>query len=267
MVADQPREGRRADRGWGDAAGRAWPRSRPPKPTAAGRPPTRASAPPRSPPTCSGSSTPTLRPRLLRRARQQQPLRDHLPAERRQKAGDAGAAAAQIRRDAGARRKDPSLIRPPRPWVSWPNGSSDWVAERGAGHHRGAAGRVGAAGGGAGVLQPRHDRSHRLRQLRTDALARRRRGGDREDRALHHVLLGPLRVNAAILAKQALTLQALSGGRFTLGVALGGREDDYEISHVEMRVAAPGSTRRSGRSRRFGAAARSDRTRPASPGC
>ncbi len=48
------------------------------------------------------------------------------------------------------------------------------------------------------------------------------------------VLLGPLRVNAALLAKQALSLQALSGGRFTLGVALGGREDDYEISHVGM---------------------------------
>jgi alkanesulfonate monooxygenase SsuD/methylene tetrahydromethanopterin reductase-like flavin-dependent oxidoreductase (luciferase family) len=48
------------------------------------------------------------------------------------------------------------------------------------------------------------------------------------------VLLGPLRVNAALLAKQALSLQALSGGRFTLGVALGGREDDYEISHIGM---------------------------------
>jgi alkanesulfonate monooxygenase SsuD/methylene tetrahydromethanopterin reductase-like flavin-dependent oxidoreductase (luciferase family) len=48
------------------------------------------------------------------------------------------------------------------------------------------------------------------------------------------VLLGPLRVNAAILAKQALSLNALSGGRFTLGIALGGREDDYEISHIGM---------------------------------
>lgn len=48
------------------------------------------------------------------------------------------------------------------------------------------------------------------------------------------VLLGPLRVNAALLAKQALSLQALSGGRFTLGVALGGREDDYDISHIGM---------------------------------
>src|SRR3954451_958105 len=48
------------------------------------------------------------------------------------------------------------------------------------------------------------------------------------------VLLGPLRVNAALLAKQALSLNALSAGRFTLGVALGGREDDYEISHIGM---------------------------------
>ena len=47
------------------------------------------------------------------------------------------------------------------------------------------------------------------------------------------VLLGPLRTNAVLLAKQALSLNALSGGRFTLGIALGAREDDYEISGVE----------------------------------
>jgi alkanesulfonate monooxygenase SsuD/methylene tetrahydromethanopterin reductase-like flavin-dependent oxidoreductase (luciferase family) len=49
------------------------------------------------------------------------------------------------------------------------------------------------------------------------------------------VLLGPLRVNATELAKQALSLQALSGGRFTLGIGLGGRDDDYEASGVELR--------------------------------
>jgi alkanesulfonate monooxygenase SsuD/methylene tetrahydromethanopterin reductase-like flavin-dependent oxidoreductase (luciferase family) len=48
------------------------------------------------------------------------------------------------------------------------------------------------------------------------------------------VLLAPLRVNATVLAKQALSLHALSGGRFTLGVGLGGREDDYEASGVEL---------------------------------
>jgi alkanesulfonate monooxygenase SsuD/methylene tetrahydromethanopterin reductase-like flavin-dependent oxidoreductase (luciferase family) len=47
------------------------------------------------------------------------------------------------------------------------------------------------------------------------------------------VLLGPLRVNPVILAKQALSLNALSGGRLTLGLGLGGREDDYEIAGVE----------------------------------
>lgn len=49
------------------------------------------------------------------------------------------------------------------------------------------------------------------------------------------VLLAPLRVNAAALAKQALSVQALSGGRLTLGVGLGARDDDYELSGVEMR--------------------------------
>ncbi len=47
------------------------------------------------------------------------------------------------------------------------------------------------------------------------------------------VLLGPLRVNAVALAKQALSVQALSGGRLTLGIGLGGRDDDYEIAGVE----------------------------------
>ncbi|HEU4392897.1 MAG TPA: LLM class flavin-dependent oxidoreductase [Solirubrobacterales bacterium] len=49
------------------------------------------------------------------------------------------------------------------------------------------------------------------------------------------VLLGPLRPNAALLAKQALSLNALSGGRFTLGIGLGGREDDYEVSGLETK--------------------------------
>jgi alkanesulfonate monooxygenase SsuD/methylene tetrahydromethanopterin reductase-like flavin-dependent oxidoreductase (luciferase family) len=47
------------------------------------------------------------------------------------------------------------------------------------------------------------------------------------------VLLGPLRVNAVELAKQALSVHALSGGRFTLGIGLGGRDDDYEASGIE----------------------------------
>lgn len=47
------------------------------------------------------------------------------------------------------------------------------------------------------------------------------------------VLLAPLRQNPVDLAKKALSLNALSGGRFTLGLGLGGREDDYEVSEIE----------------------------------
>jgi len=49
------------------------------------------------------------------------------------------------------------------------------------------------------------------------------------------VLLGPLRANATELAKQALSVHALSAGRFTLGIGLGGRDDDYEASGIETR--------------------------------
>ena len=48
------------------------------------------------------------------------------------------------------------------------------------------------------------------------------------------VLLAPLRTNTVELAKQALSVNALSAGRLILGVGLGGREDDYEISGVEL---------------------------------
>ncbi len=48
------------------------------------------------------------------------------------------------------------------------------------------------------------------------------------------VLLGPLHTNPAGLAKQALSVNALSGGRFTLGIGLGARDDDYEVSGVSL---------------------------------
>ncbi len=49
------------------------------------------------------------------------------------------------------------------------------------------------------------------------------------------VMLGPLRLNAVQTAKQALSVNQLSGGRLTLGIGLGARGDDYEASGVEDR--------------------------------
>jgi alkanesulfonate monooxygenase SsuD/methylene tetrahydromethanopterin reductase-like flavin-dependent oxidoreductase (luciferase family) len=49
------------------------------------------------------------------------------------------------------------------------------------------------------------------------------------------VMLGPLRRNAVQTAKQALSINELSGGRLTLGIGLGARGDDYEASGVEYR--------------------------------
>jgi len=47
------------------------------------------------------------------------------------------------------------------------------------------------------------------------------------------VLLGPLRENPVALAKQVASVHAISGHRMTLGIGLGGRDDDYELAEVE----------------------------------
>src|SRR5438270_2806246 len=51
---------------------------------------------------------------------------------------------------------------------------------------------------------------------------------------LTDILIAPLRSNAALFAKQAATIDALSNGRLTLGLAVGGRQDDYEVSEVDF---------------------------------
>lgn len=47
------------------------------------------------------------------------------------------------------------------------------------------------------------------------------------------IVAGPLR-NDAMLAKQAASIDDLSGGRLTLGLALGARKDDYELAGVDF---------------------------------
>jgi alkanesulfonate monooxygenase SsuD/methylene tetrahydromethanopterin reductase-like flavin-dependent oxidoreductase (luciferase family) len=49
------------------------------------------------------------------------------------------------------------------------------------------------------------------------------------------VLLGPLRPNPSLIAKQMLSLDALAGGgRTVLGIGVGAREDDFEVGGLTM---------------------------------
>ncbi len=48
------------------------------------------------------------------------------------------------------------------------------------------------------------------------------------------ILIAPYRVNAVLLAKQVASVHTISGGRMVLGIAVGGRSDDYEVSGVDF---------------------------------
>jgi alkanesulfonate monooxygenase SsuD/methylene tetrahydromethanopterin reductase-like flavin-dependent oxidoreductase (luciferase family) len=47
------------------------------------------------------------------------------------------------------------------------------------------------------------------------------------------VLLAPLRANSALFAKQAASIDRLSGGRLVLGMGVGNRADDFEASGID----------------------------------
>ena len=69
------------------------------------------------------------------------------------------------------------------------------------------------------------------RQPRAAGRARRGGGGDRADRPLRpRSCSARCGENPVALAKQVASIHALSGGRMTLGIGLGGRDDDYEIA-------------------------------------
>lgn len=48
------------------------------------------------------------------------------------------------------------------------------------------------------------------------------------------IVIGPLR-NAALLAKQAASLEVIAGPRLTLGLSIGARRDDFEAAGVDYR--------------------------------
>ena len=60
-------------------------------------------------------------------------------------------------------------------------------------------------------------------------------GATKRVRVQTEVLLAPLR-DAALLAKQAATLDRMTNGRLVLGLGVGGREDDHQVAQVDLRT-------------------------------
>lgn len=79
------------------------------------------------------------------------------------------------------------------------------------------------------------------------------------------VLLAPLR-EPALLAKQAATLDRLSGGRFTLGLGVGGREDDHQAAGADPRHRGRRLDEQMARMREIWAGAEGIGPAPARPG-
>jgi alkanesulfonate monooxygenase SsuD/methylene tetrahydromethanopterin reductase-like flavin-dependent oxidoreductase (luciferase family) len=55
-------------------------------------------------------------------------------------------------------------------------------------------------------------------------------------RLVSAVVVAPLRTNTALLAKQAATIDRMTGGRLVLGVGVGGREEDYHAAGLDGRT-------------------------------
>jgi alkanesulfonate monooxygenase SsuD/methylene tetrahydromethanopterin reductase-like flavin-dependent oxidoreductase (luciferase family) len=65
------------------------------------------------------------------------------------------------------------------------------------------------------------------------------------------IMIAPLRANTALLAKQAASIERLAGpGRLTLGLAVGGREDDFAVSGVDFHARGRSFERQLGELRR-----------------
>jgi alkanesulfonate monooxygenase SsuD/methylene tetrahydromethanopterin reductase-like flavin-dependent oxidoreductase (luciferase family) len=65
------------------------------------------------------------------------------------------------------------------------------------------------------------------------------------------ILIAPLRANTALLAKQAASIERLAGpGRLTLGLAVGGRDDDFAVSDVDFHTRGQAFERQLGELRR-----------------
>ena len=74
----------------------------------------------------------------------------------------------------------------------------------------------------------------RVPELRGADRAGRGGRGHQPDPADDVVLLAPLHTNTALFAKQAASLDRISGGRLVLGLGIGGREDDFAASGLTM---------------------------------
>src|SRR5215204_6351555 len=88
---------------------------------------------------------------------------------------------------------------------------------------------VGQAGRLQSLLQPRYPRPTGLPYYEPLITLAAAAAVTERVRLMPTVLIAPLR-REGVLAKQAATIDALSGGRLTLGLGVGAREDDFQFA-------------------------------------
>ena len=115
------------------------------------------------------------------------------------------------------------------------HGRGHRAADHDSRHRTRSVPRLGPTGGRWGVLHAGKHRSGRLRQLRDDPDLGRCRRGKHPNPVDDLDPAQPVPGNGTLLAKELATIDQISAGRLTVGLAVGNREDDFTATATDYK--------------------------------